>query len=117
MHVKAILALADRPDDEFFEDVAAGLALTVRHTLSLEDDARELWQLKRGRGHAVLRSLAAEEAAKFLILLDAVRCPRDPRDVFAEQLSRFHSHLAKGIYARYCDLEPATFSDAGCYTK
>jgi AbiV family abortive infection protein len=117
MRVKAVRDLADWPDDEFFEEVATGLALTARNALSLEDDARELWRRKRGRAHAVLRSLATEEAAKFLILLDAVRCPRHPRDVFERQLSRFHNHLAKGVYARYCDLEPATLADADRFTK
>lgn len=117
MRVKAIRDLAERPDGEFFEEVATGLALTAKNALSLEHDARELWQQKRGPGQAVLRALAAEESAKFLILLDAVRCPRDPRDVFERQLSRFHNHLAKGIYAQYCNLEPATLADADRFTE
>jgi AbiV family abortive infection protein len=92
-------------------------ALAARNALALEADARELWQQKRGRGHAALRCHATEEAAKFLVLLDAVRCPRDPRDVLERQLSRFHDHLAKGIYARYCDLEPHTLADADRFTE
>jgi hypothetical protein len=42
-----------------------------------------------------------EEAAKFHILLDAVRCPRQPAHLFARQLGYFNQHLAKGLYAEY----------------
>jgi subtilisin family serine protease len=44
---------------------------------------------------------AEEEAAKFHILLDAVRCPRQPAEIFSRQLSYFNAHIAKGLYANY----------------
>jgi len=108
--VKAIRDLAQCPDRDFFHEVAIGLDLVAQNAFAIEDDARHMWGEKRPRGHAVLRALAAEEAAKFLILLDAVRCPRVPSEAFSGQIDRFDKHLPKGIYAQYCDWEPATFA-------
>ncbi|MGJ5814847.1 hypothetical protein [Paludibaculum fermentans] len=42
-----------------------------------------------------------EEAAKFLILMDAVRCPPTPPNIFTRHLGNFNQHLAKGLYSRY----------------
>jgi hypothetical protein len=56
---------------------------------------------RRPQGFEILRLFVEEEAAKFHILLDAVRCPRQPPDRFARQLGYFNQHLAKGIYAKY----------------
>ena len=62
-------------------------------------------------GSEILRLAAEEEAAKVLILLDAVRCPRVERQSdFNRQLQYFNDHLAKGIYAQYCWRRPHSFS-------
>ena len=58
----------------------------------------------------MLTTLAKEEAAKVLILLDAVRCPQSSGDRLSRQLARFNDHLAKGLYARVCGMRPATLA-------
>lgn len=65
-----------------------------------------LVEAKSFHGARVLRLLSEEEAAKYLILIDALRCPRQPVTPFVAQLSRFGDHLAKGLYAVSCWLRP-----------
>lgn len=111
MRARAIRDLAQLSDEDFFEQVAEGLGHVHDNATRIEEDARLLYEQKHHRGSHVLLTVAAEEAAKFLILLDAVRCPRQPAAVFSRQLGRFNDHLAKGIYAEYYKLHPATFEE------
>ncbi len=58
---------------------------------------------------------AREEASKFLILLDAVRCPRRPIERLSQHLRRYNEHLAKALYAEACRWSPATYADLERY--
>lgn len=98
MRARAIGDLAQLSDADLFNEVAAGLELIGNHVVALEQDGRELAGLRRQRGSRILLALVEEEAAKYLILVDAVRCPRDPGERFAAHLRRFNDHLAKGLY-------------------
>ena len=98
-------------DADFFKEVSEGLELIIDHCSHIEADARYLAEQKKGCGFNLLKAILKEEAAKFLILLDAVRCPRVPPDNFAKQLTRFNDHLAKGIYALVYDLKPADLGE------
>jgi hypothetical protein len=64
-----------------------------------------------GREAKVLEGFAKEEAAKILILMDAVRCP--PKLV-ASKLNRivgwFYDHLARLIYAEAVSWKPLNFA-------
>ncbi len=111
MRVKAVKDLAAKSDPEFFAEVAEGLGDVARNAITLDDEARFLWEHRRAQGHRIVRAVAAEEAAKFLILLDAVRCPRVPREGLHQHLGRFYDHLSKGIYVQTCDYAPATVAD------
>lgn len=111
MRPKAIRDLSQLSDPDFFGEVAAGLELVHQNATHLDDDARLLCEAKRAQGCAALSAVAAEEAAKYLILLDAVRCPREPAQVFSRQLGRFNDHLSKGLYAEYCKWRPGTFGE------
>lgn len=51
--------------------------------------------------YTIVRMFVEEEAAKFLILMDAARCPRTPAGILTRQLGNFNQHLAKGLYSRY----------------
>jgi len=108
MRVKAIKDLSQLPDDRLFETIAEGLANILDNARRLYEDSEQLVSSNRGQGARILRSVAEEEAAKFLILVDAVRCPRDQADRFVRQLDRFNGHLAKGLYSRSCNWSPAT---------
>ncbi len=112
MRVKAIQDLSQMTDDALFVEVETGAALCVSNAQQIHDDALTLDSLKRPAGTEILRLAAEEEAAKVLILLDAVRCPRTERKAeFSRQLQYFNEHLAKGIYAQYSWRNPHSFLD------
>ena len=112
MRVKAIPDLAQLSDAALFTELAQGLGLCVANARRITDDCLLLSREKRARGAEILRVAAEEEAAKVLILIDAIRCPRSKLPTeFSRQLQYFNDHLAKGIYAQYCGLSPATFAE------
>jgi len=108
MRARAIGDLTQLTDSEFFAEVAVGLGLIIQNARRLHDSADVLAQAGRNHGARVLHALSEEEASKCLILLDAVRCPRQPTDRWARQLARFNHHFPKGLYARACWMRPAT---------
>ena len=111
MRVKAIQDLSQLTDDTLFTEIAAGAALCVSNAHQIDSDSLLLNELRRPAGSEILRLAAEEEAAKVLILVDAVRCPRIERQSdFNRQLQYFNDHLAKGIYAQYCWRYPDSFS-------
>jgi AbiV family abortive infection protein len=117
MRTKAIKDLGQLSDTDFFHEVSIGLEHILNNALRLENDANILHNQKCPQGYRILRGMAEEEAAKFLILIDAVRCPRNPPEVFIKQLKRFNDHLAKGIYAEYFTWRPATFGEVVKYIE
>ena len=102
MRVRAIRDLSQLSDAEFFVSVAEGLSLVLNNAVKLHDGAALIAQTKRSNACRVLDAVAEEEAAKFLALTDAVRCPRQPGERFARQLGRFSDHLAKVLYSDAC---------------
>lgn len=110
MKTKAIKDLYSLPDDKLFDQLSEGLEHILNNASRIDGDAAFLGKNERARGSQILRVIAEEEAAKFLILIDAVRCPRKPdQQAFPRTLSYFDKHLAKGIYAKNCGMRPATF--------
>lgn len=85
--------------EERLEFIAKGLPIILVSAQSLWCASRSLGD-EMPRESGVLRGLAAEESAKALILIDAVRCPRHraPSRLGAI-LGSFYSHLARLIYA------------------
>lgn len=111
MEPKSIHLLGRLTDDKFVREVASGLALLVKHVESLEESARTLADQDLWRGMAAIRLVADEEAAKFLILLDAVRCPPSMDVPRVRQLKRCHHHVPKGIYVELCYMSPADLAE------
>ena len=111
MRARAIKDMSQLNDSDFFKEVSEGLNLIMDHCSHIEADARYLTEHKRACGSNILKAFLKEEAAKFLILLDAVRCPRGPSERFTKQLARFNEHLAKGIYASVYDSKPTDFGE------
>ncbi len=60
---------------EFLATLASGLPLISENASSLWTEASEMSRLGARRGVGILQAFAEEEAAKALILFDAVRCP------------------------------------------
>ncbi len=108
MRVRAIKDLSQLSDAGFFAEAAEGLGLVMANARRLYASAITLAEAKHYHGARVLQALSEEEASKYLVLMDAVRCPRQPGKRFAAQLGRFNDHLAKGLYAQACLMCPAT---------
>lgn len=108
MRARAIRDLLQLNDSGFFRAVAEGLHLIIGNVGRLHDGSVVLSEAQRFHSSRVLAAIAEEETAKFLILLDAVRCPRLPEGRFSTQLARFNDHLAKGIYVRACMMRPSS---------
>lgn len=99
--------LAQLSDQDFFAAVSDGLALVHENAVRLWQSAKLLAEQHHFRGAEIIKGIAEEEAAKYLLLLDAVRCPRKPdSERFARQLGKFNRHLARGLYAEICDWRP-----------
>lgn len=114
MRVKAVKDLCQLPDREFFGVVSEGLRLVLKHAQKLFASADVVANTDDSAAQ-VLAAVAEEEAAKYLILLDAVRCPRNPGDRLSRQLSRFNEHLAKGLYARAYEMAPSSLGELQTY--
>lgn len=91
-------AFAKFPNERLFQVLSEGIPLISANAAGYDAAARQLHQQGDHHASEVLRGIAAEEAAKALILMDLVRCPRGvPERV--KQAKRFGGHLAKRIYA------------------
>lgn len=111
MKSKAIKDLNQLSDKDLVVQVAEGLEFIYEHIQSIEADVKFLAEQNKPCGFNILQSFLKEESAKFLILFDAIRCPRVPPDNFTKQLARFNDHLAKGIYSRVYEYSPADFKE------
>lgn len=110
MRPRATKDLAQLPDPELFEEIEKGLRNCLGSSLDAWRAARPLGESRRCRPYNVLKTIADEEASKFLILFDVVRCPRTSDTYFSRQLGYFHDHLAKGIYSECCQMASPEFS-------
>lgn len=99
---QAILNLEQLSDTDLFETLSEGLALIVDNATSLDESARILNRDGEFCASEVMRGFAEEEAAKALILIDYVRCPRKSEQR-ARVLNRFYGHVAKRIHAMSCE--------------
>ncbi|MEW6669677.1 MAG: hypothetical protein AB1512_31090 [Thermodesulfobacteriota bacterium] len=111
MKAKAIKDLNQLSDADLVVQVSEGLTLISEHITAIEDEVRFLAEQNRKCAFNILDAVLKEEAAKFLILLDAIRCQRVPPDNFTKQLARFNDHLAKGIYSLVYRFRPTTFKE------
>ena len=85
-----------------FEEISEGISYIVENALSFDRTARRLCQAQEYRAAEILRGFAEEEAAKVLILMDAVRCPSDRLEESRDIKHAFYNHIAKRIYAMMC---------------
>ena len=110
-HSPAITNIGNQKPELFYRDVAQGIEHLAANIQRLDSSARQLSQAGDEASAALLGSFADEEAAKVLILIDAVRCPTKEAGTRARTLKRWSKHLWKGIYARSCDWKPSNFHD------
>jgi len=110
MQPKAFTYLGELPDKDFFQQISLGYEQIVKHAISLDDGAQILGQQANVKGNRVLSLISEEESAKCLILMDAVRCPRNK---LANHLKKMYNHLAKAIYSEACYVTPNDNNFAG----
>ena len=88
------------------EFLAEGLPIVLQSAQGFWQSSKQL-RKSHGREAKVLEGFAKEEAAKILILMDAVRCP--PK-LIASKLNRiigwFYDHLARLIYSEATSWKP-----------
>lgn len=99
---RAIRNLEQLSDIDLFETLSEGMPLIVDNATSLDETAQRLYRDGEFRASEVMRGFADEEAAKVLILIDYVRCPRKSGRK-SQVLNRFYGHVAKRIYAMACE--------------
>jgi hypothetical protein len=105
------------PKADRHEVLAEGLQLLVEHIGTLYADLLYLAEGDRRRGAAVVDTVASEEAAKLLIILDIVRMGWDDEELVRRQLRRFYNHLARGMYARLYRGRPADLKEVCNYAE
>lgn len=109
---RRIADLAQLNDKQLFDEIATGLNLIHENAARLCESVELLAQQKHFRAAEIINNIALEEAAEYLILIDALRCPRrTDAKAFGDHLSKFTDHLARGIYAQVCDWLPADFKE------
>lgn len=111
MQSRRTAKLASWSEPDLLGALAEGLRLLAEHTAALDSAAGSLTGAQAVRGARALQTIADEEAAKYLILIDVARCARRPQADKSRQLKRFHNHLAKGIYARSADWSVSRFGE------
>ena len=115
MRARAAKDLGQLSDRDFLKAVSQGLSLIIDNATRLHVAAQVLLKAKHMQGVEILTSLTEEEAAKFLILIDAVRCPPNSRKIRSRQLGYFSEHLARGIYVRLSNAQPTDLAELKGY--
>src|SRR5258708_34802793 len=100
---RAIAKLSQLSDVELFTETATGIEHIIKGVAELHSAARALSGAGNEYPARILGNLAEEEAAKVLILMDVIRCPRDRREERLRLLGYFYKHLPKGIYIEVCE--------------
>ena len=98
---RAVGDLASYSDGRLFKELSEGIPLIVENAVGFDATAQRLHEEEDFRASGIMRGFAEEEAAKVLVLVDLVRCPRDWKDR-AGVARRFYGHVAKRIYAMTC---------------
>lgn len=111
MKARALAELLRLPAEKRLPVVAEGLALLVDHVAELRGDLEAALAARRMRSATVLLAFTREEASKVLILLDLVRMGWSDDAAVRQQLKRFYSHLARGLYYYAYDINPADFRE------
>jgi hypothetical protein len=117
--MRAIKDLADLGDEQFLDQIATGLRYLVEEVDKIDSAAKSLSTpgfahlINPGADYpaTILSVIGEEEAAKVLVLLDAVRCPPSKDKERRRTLGYFYDHVAKAIYAETCQWRPADFAE------
>lgn len=110
------MGLCNLPHEARLDLVAEGLPIIFDSAEGFRSSARLLETDGRSREAAVLNGFAIEEAAKILILMDLVRCPkRRVGKRCGPMIRTLYSHLARLIYADAQAWRPMTVTELRTY--
>jgi hypothetical protein len=105
---RKVKALATAPNR--LELIAEGLPILLNSAEELDHAANQLPKISE-RARAILVGLAEEEAAKILVLLDVIRCPKSKQKYISRTLRHFYDHLARLLYVEACSWCPFVFEE------
>ena len=111
MKHRAIKNLNQLKDEDLFQEISTGLEKIYENCVELNDSSTYLLENKNYRAYKIIDAIAKEEAAKYLILIDALRCPRKNHKEITRQLAKFNDHMAKGVYAELCGWSASTYKE------
>jgi hypothetical protein len=111
---KKVATLGSMSGAERLRLIGDGLLVLLASAQELADAEKQLPR-EHQRARAILIGQAEEEAAKILILLDAVRCPPSRQKDLNRTLSNFYNHLARLIYAAASGWHAATLAELTRY--
>lgn len=92
-------------------EVSEGLGHIIENAERICEGAIALLDSENSQSLNILSMHAEEEAAKFLILIDAVRCPISEQKRRSDLLGCLRSHLARGIYAELAATRPVDLAE------
>jgi AbiV family abortive infection protein len=110
MRERAIRDVDQLNDEELFATLAEGMDYILHNAEEYYADSEHMAARERSPSFGVLWNIAEEEAAKYFILLDAARCPRQGSRL-RNHFAKFYNHLARGIYALLTQGQPPTYAD------
>jgi AbiV family abortive infection protein len=118
MKHRAIKNLNQLSDKDLYKEISVGLEKIHENCLELNRSSHFLFENKKYQALKIIEAISKEEAAKYLILIDVLRCPRKQQhQQFTRQLDKFNDHLAKGIYAELCGWNPHTYKELCEYIR
>jgi hypothetical protein len=91
--------------------ISEGLALLAQNVAELLQEAKFCWP-EAPRASAIAGSVAAEEAAKALMLVDYLRPPKGVDDArLSDHLGSVVDHVARGVYVESYEGRPIDFAE------
>jgi AbiV family abortive infection protein len=117
MKHRAIRDLNQLKDEDLFLKISVGLEKIHENCVELNNSSACLLENQNYRAFRIIDAVAKEEAAKYLILIDVLRCPRNNQKEITRQLAKFNDHMAKGVYAELCGWNVATYRDLRGYIE
>lgn len=115
MEPRSFKRIASLPPAERIPFISEGLALLAQNVAELLQEAKFCWP-EAPRASAIAGSVAAEEAAKALMLVDYLRPPKGVDDArLSEQLGSVIDHVARGVYVESYEGRPVDFPEMRCF--
>jgi len=112
LETRRIRDLAQLKTDDFLKEISSGFAHCLENSIQLAQAASLLSKNGFLVDSRILGLIAEEEAAKCLILMDAVRLPpEDHKELLRKHLGKFYDHVAKRIYALACEWKAGDYRE------